>query len=70
MHRTPHRRSVSDAGVTVDDIKSELKRDVSERFVDDKLDVVEFVRHVWGLSEKTINTILSAAENNFTPSAS
>ncbi|KAF8657534.1 hypothetical protein AX14_007873, partial [Amanita brunnescens Koide BX004] len=47
MHTTPHRRSVSDAGVTVDD----------------KVDVVEFVRHVWGLSEKTINTILSAAEN-------
>ncbi|KAF8642416.1 hypothetical protein AX14_009748, partial [Amanita brunnescens Koide BX004] len=63
MDTTPHRRSVSDAGVTVDDIKAELQRDVSERFVDDKLDVVEFVRHVWGLSEKTINTILSAAEN-------
>ena len=63
MHTTPHRRSVSDAGVTVDDIKAELQRDVSERFVDDKVDVVEFVRHVWGLSEKTINTILSAAEN-------
>ena len=63
MHTTPHRRSVSDAGVTVDDIKAELQRDISERFVDDKLDVIEFVRHVWGLSEKTINTVLSAAEN-------
>jgi hypothetical protein len=63
MNTTPHRRSVSDAGVTVDDIKAELQRDISERFVDDKLDVIEFVRHVWGLSEKTINTVLSAAEN-------
>jgi hypothetical protein len=63
MHTTPHRRSVSDAGVTVDDIKAELQRDISERFVDDKLDVIEFVRHVWGLSEKSINTILSAAKN-------
>ena len=63
MQTTPHRRSVSDAGVTVDDIKAELQRDISERFVDDKLDVIEFVRHVWGLSEQTINTILSAAKN-------
>ena len=63
MHTTPHRRSVSDAGVTVGDIKAELQRDISERFVDDKLDVIEFVRHVWGLSEKTVDTILSATEN-------
>jgi hypothetical protein len=62
MHTTPHRRSVSDAGVTVDDIKAELQRDISERFVDDNLEVDAFVRHVWGLSEKTINTIRSAAE--------
>ena len=63
MHTTPHRRSVSDAGFTVDDIRAELQRDISERFVDDKVDVIEFVRHVWGLSEKTIDTILSAAQN-------
>ena len=63
MHTTPHRRSVSDAGVTVDDIKAELQRDISERFVDDKLDVNVFVHHVWGLSEKTIDIILSAAQN-------
>ena len=56
MHTTPHRRSVSDAGVTVGDIKAELQRDISERFVDDKLDVIEFVRHVWGLSSMRFST--------------
>ena len=47
MHATPHRRSVSDAGVVVDDIKAELQRDsISERFADDNLDVDAFVCYV------------------------
>ena len=47
MHATPHRCSVSDAGVVVDDIKAELQRDsISERFADDNLDVDAFVCYV------------------------
>ncbi|KAF8621816.1 hypothetical protein AX15_007488 [Amanita polypyramis BW_CC] len=60
---TPSRRSISDAVPTVSGMKDELKRDVDERFVDDKLDVKDFVRHVWGVDQGVIDTILNAAED-------
>ena len=62
MHTTPSRRGLSDAGPTVSNMKMELTRDVSERFVDNKLDVKEFVHQVWGVDQPVIDTILGAAE--------
>ncbi len=62
MNSTPHRRGVSDAGYTVDEMKAELQRDVLERISDEKLDIYAFLRHVWGLSEQALDKILKAAE--------
>ncbi|KAF8347992.1 hypothetical protein F5887DRAFT_1157572 [Amanita rubescens] len=62
MNSTPHRRGVSDAGYTVDDMRAELQRDVSERIADEKLNIYAFLRHVWGLSEQALDKIHNAAE--------
>ncbi len=62
MNSTPHRRGVSDAGYTVDEMRAELQRDVLERISDEKLDIYAFLRHVWGLSEQALDKILKAAE--------
>ncbi|KAF8347999.1 hypothetical protein F5887DRAFT_1281048 [Amanita rubescens] len=62
MNSTPHRRGVSDAGYTIDDMRAELQRDVSERIADEKLNIYAFLSHVWGLSEQALDKILKAAE--------
>ncbi|KAF8347979.1 hypothetical protein F5887DRAFT_1157560 [Amanita rubescens] len=62
MNSTPHRRGVSDAGYTVDEMRAELQRDVSERIADEKLGIYAFLRHVWGLSEQALDKIHEAAE--------
>ena len=62
MNSTPHRRGVSDAGYTVDEMKAELQRDVFERIAGQELDVCAFLHHVWGLSQQTIEKIFNAAK--------
>ena len=59
---TPSRRGLSDAGATVYGMTPELKRDVDERFVNDKLGVKEFVHCVWGVDQHVIDTIFDVAE--------
>ena len=62
MNSTPHRRGVSDAGYTVDEMKAELQRDVLERLAEKAVNIYAFLRDVWGLSQQTMEKILEKAE--------
>ena len=63
MQSTPSRHGLSDSNsFTVNAIKEHVKRDVSERFATNQVDITQFVQHVLGLKQGVVEAITNAAE--------